>query len=64
MVVRNTFFIAGYGPLQSSHQRDHQEIACYGPGYGPLQNSHHGDHHEIAGYGRGILKWTKIQMST
>ena len=26
MAVRNTFFIAGYGPLQRSHQGDHQEI--------------------------------------
>ena len=42
-------FIAGYGPLQSSHQGDHQEIAGYGAGYGPLQHSHRGDHHEIAG---------------
>ena len=51
MAVRNTFFIAGYGPLQSSHQGDHQEIAEYGAGYGPLQRSHRGDHHNIAGYG-------------
>ena len=32
--------IAGYGPLQSSHQGDHHEIAGYGAGYGPLQHSH------------------------
>ena len=38
MAVRNTFFIAGYGPLQRSHQGDHHEIA----GYGPLQSSHQG----------------------
>ena len=42
-------FIAGYGPLQRSHQGDHQEIAGYGAGYGPLQRSHRKDHHEIAG---------------
>ena len=56
MAVRNTFFhpeIEGYGPLQSSHQGDHQEIAGYGAGYGPLQYSHQGDHHEIAGYCAG-----------
>ena len=47
MAVRNTFFIAGYGSLQSSYQGDHQEIA----GYGPLQRSHQGDHNEISGYG-------------
>ena len=45
------FFIAGYGPFQSSHQGDNQEIAGYDAGYGPLQRSHQGDHHEIAGYG-------------
>ena len=50
MAVRNTLFIAGHGPLQRSHQGDHQEIACYGAGYGPLQRSHQGDHHEITGY--------------
>ena len=38
MAIRNTFFIAGYGPLQRSHQGDHHEIA----GYGPLQSSHQG----------------------
>ena len=48
--VRNTFFIAGYGPFQCSHQGDHKEIAGYGAGYGPLQCSHQGDHHEIVGY--------------
>ena len=39
MAVRNTFFhqeIAGYAPLQSSHQGDHQEIAGYGEGNWPL----------------------------
>ena len=49
MAIRNTFFITGYVPLQSSHQGDHQEIAGYGAGYGPLWRSHEGDHHEIAG---------------
>ena len=42
MAVWNTFFhkeIAGYGPLQSSHQGDGQEIVGYGAGYGPLQRS-------------------------
>ena len=39
MAVGNTFFIASYGPLQSSHQGDHQEIAGYGAGYGPLQET-------------------------
>ena len=34
--------IAGYGPLQSSHQGYHQEIEGYGAGYGPLQRSHQG----------------------
>ena len=43
--------IAGYGPLQSSHQGVHQEIAVYSVGYEPLQSSHPEDHHEIAGYG-------------
>ena len=51
VAVRNIFFIAGYGPLQNSHQGGHQEVAGYGKGYGPLQRSHQGDHHEIAGYG-------------
>ena len=32
--------IAGYGPLQSSHQGDHKEIAGYGACLGPLQSSH------------------------
>ena len=36
MAVRNTFFLAGYGPLQRSHQGDKQEIAGYGAGYGPF----------------------------
>ena len=40
MVIRNTLFIAGYGPLQRSHQVDHQDIVGYGAGYGPLQRSH------------------------
>ena len=40
MAIRNTFFIAGYGPLQRSHQVDHQDIGGYGAGYGPLQRSH------------------------
>ena len=40
MAVRNIFFMAGYGPLQSSHQGDHQAIAGYGAGYGPLWCSH------------------------
>ena len=47
MAVRSTFFhqeIAGYVPLQSYHQGDHQEIADYGAGYGPLLQSHQGDH--------------------
>ena len=43
--------ITDYGPLQRSHQEDHQEIAGYGAGSGPLQHSHQGDHHEIVGYG-------------
>ena len=47
VAVRNIFFIAGYGPLQNSHQGGHQEVACYGKGYGPLQRSHQEDHHEI-----------------
>ena len=50
MLVRNTFLyqeISGYGPLQSSHQGDYQEIAGYGAGYGPLQRSHQEDHHAI-----------------
>ena len=54
MLVRNTFVHqenSGYGPLQSSYQEDHQEIAGYGAGYGPLQSSHQGAHQEIAGYG-------------
>ena len=50
MAVRNTYLIAGYGHLQSSHQGDHQEIAGYCVGYGPLQRSHCGDHHEIASF--------------
>ena len=51
MAVRNTLFIAGYGPRQRSHQGDHQEIAGYGAGYGPIQRFHQGDHHEIIVYG-------------
>ena len=35
---------ASYGPLQHSHQVDHQKIAVYGP----LQRSYRGDQHEIA----------------
>ena len=48
---KEEIFIAGYGPLQSSHQGDHQKIAGYCAGYGPLQRSHQGVHHEIDGYG-------------
>ena len=51
MAGRNTFFIAGYGPCQRSHQGDHQEIAGYGAGYGPIQRFYQGDHHEIIVYG-------------
>ena len=51
MAVLNTFFSSRYGPLQSSHQGDNQEIAGYGAGYGSLQRSHQGDHHENACYG-------------
>ena len=51
MAVRNTFSIACYGPLQSSHQGDHQEVSGYCTGFEPLQRSHQGDHHDIAGYG-------------
>ena len=53
MAFRNTFFhqqIAGYRPIQSSHQGDQQEIAGYGTGFGPLQRSHQGDYHEIVRY--------------
>ena len=53
MAGRNTFFIAGYGPLQLSHQGGHQEIVGYGASYGPLQRCHRGDNQEIAGYGAG-----------
>ena len=51
MAVMITFFIAGYGPHQSSHQVDHQETAGYGAGYEPLPHSHQGDQYEIAGCG-------------
>ena len=44
MAVRNTFFIAGYEPLQRFHQGDHLEISGYGADYWPLQRSHRGDH--------------------
>ena len=33
-------FSSGYGPLWSSHQGDHQEVAGYGASYGPLQRFH------------------------
>ena len=49
MAVRNTFFIAGYEPLQRSHQGDHLEISGYGAGYWPLKRYHRGDHQEITG---------------
>ena len=39
-VRQEKFFSSGYGPLQSSHQGDHQEVAGYGAGYGPLQRFH------------------------
>ena len=51
MAVMSSFFIAGYGPHQSSHQGDHQETAGYGAGYEPFQISHQGDQYDIAGCG-------------
>ena len=58
MAVRNTVFIAGYGPLQHSHQGDRQEIAGYGAGYGLLQRSHQGDHQEIGLFQLKEEGWT------
>ena len=56
MAIRNTFFIAGYGPLQRSHQGHHKKIAGYGAGFEPLQRSQQGDHHEEHNFHRRL--WT------